>query len=409
MFRSVKKVIPKYFIQKRGVYIGFVTKTMYQSEYKIYYINTKNFNLLNSLFSKLRTENDMGNVKYILKIISDSLLYTYEGESLIELIKGNLIGIFFTDEFPNFLSDDDKKNILENIKINGLLSEEDQKNISEKIGRNGLLIDDYIKIILEKLKINLLLSDDDKNFILEKLNKRELLSEDDKKKILEIISKNLNTYRLLSDDDKDKILKKIKNNGLISEHDKEPKLGNGYINYERIILNYISEIIEITGNLNNQIEQNKKKEDIKDRDDKIKEENEIAYNKMISYRTDGHKGQNKAQALELHKRNMEIKRGEQILREHKKEDVGYRHKGGNRYNKYTLNELKQIALDYKIKITKMVVISNEELHKKLKDKDIIINKNIKLEDFKRILKENNIKITKRVNLTKQELIKKLDF
>jgi len=55
----------------------------------------------------------------------------------------------------------------------------------------------------------------------------------------------------------------------------------------------------------------------------------------------------------------------------------------------------------------MVVISNDELHKKLKDKNIIINKKIKLEDFKRILIENNIKITKRVNLTKQELIKKL--
>ena len=82
-------------------------------------------------------------------------------------------------------------------------------------------------------------------------------------------------------------------------------------------------------------------------------------------------------------------------------------KGGNKYDKYTLNDLKQIAIKNKIKITKMVVISNDELHKKLKDKDIIINKNIKLEDFKRILMENNIKITKRVNLTKQELIKKL--
>ena len=78
-------------------------------------------------------------------------------------------------------------------------------------------------------------------------------------------------------------------------------------------------------------------------------------------------------------------------------------KGGNKYNKYTLNELKEIAKKNKIKITKMVVISNDELHKKLKDKNIIINKNIKLEDFKRILMENNIKITK------QELIKKLDF
>ena len=83
--------------------------------------------------------------------------------------------------------------------------------------------------------------------------------------------------------------------------------------------------------------------------------------------------------------------------------------GGNKYDKYTLNDLKQIAIDNKIKITKMVVISNDELHKKLKDKDIIINKNIKLEDFKRILKENNIKITKKVNLTKQELIKKLEI
>jgi hypothetical protein len=81
--------------------------------------------------------------------------------------------------------------------------------------------------------------------------------------------------------------------------------------------------------------------------------------------------------------------------------------GGNKYNKYTLKELKQIALDNKIKITKMDIISNEELHKKLKDKDITINKKIKLEDFKRILKENNIQITKKVNLTKQELIKKL--
>ena len=82
-------------------------------------------------------------------------------------------------------------------------------------------------------------------------------------------------------------------------------------------------------------------------------------------------------------------------------------KGGNKYNKYTLKDLKQIALDNKIKITKMVVISNDELHKKLKDKNITINKKIKLEDFKRVLMENNIKITKRVNLTKQELIKKL--
>jgi hypothetical protein len=82
-------------------------------------------------------------------------------------------------------------------------------------------------------------------------------------------------------------------------------------------------------------------------------------------------------------------------------------KGGNKYNKYTLNELKEIAKKNKIKITKMVVISNDELHKKLKDKNIIINKKIKLEDFKRVLIENNIKITKRVNLTKQELIKKL--
>ena len=81
--------------------------------------------------------------------------------------------------------------------------------------------------------------------------------------------------------------------------------------------------------------------------------------------------------------------------------------GGNKYNKYTLKELKQIAKKNKIKITKMVVISNDELHKKLKDKNIIINKKIKLEDFKRILMENNIKITKRVNLNKQELIKKL--
>ena len=76
-------------------------------------------------------------------------------------------------------------------------------------------------------------------------------------------------------------------------------------------------------------------------------------------------------------------------------------------NKYTLKELKQIAKKNKIKITKMVVISNDELHKKLKDKNININKKIKLEDFKRILMENNIKITKRVNLNKQELIKKL--
>ena len=45
--------------------------------------------------------------------------------------------------------------------------------------------------------------------------------------------------------------------------------------------------------------------------------------------------------------------------------------------------MKQIALDNKIKITKMVIISNEELYKKLKDKDITINKKIKLEDFKR--------------------------
>ena len=81
--------------------------------------------------------------------------------------------------------------------------------------------------------------------------------------------------------------------------------------------------------------------------------------------------------------------------------MGYN--GGNKYDKYTLKELKQIAIDNKIKITKMVVISNDELHKKLKDKNIIINKKIKLEDFKRILMENNIKITK------QELIKKLDF
>jgi hypothetical protein len=87
--------------------------------------------------------------------------------------------------------------------------------------------------------------------------------------------------------------------------------------------------------------------------------------------------------------------------------LGYN--GGNKYNKYTLKDLKQIAIKNKIKITKMVVISNDELHKKLKDKDIIINKNIKLEDFKRILMENNIKITKRVNLTKQELIKKLEI
>lgn len=87
--------------------------------------------------------------------------------------------------------------------------------------------------------------------------------------------------------------------------------------------------------------------------------------------------------------------------------LGYN--GGNKYNKYTLNDLKQIAIDNKIKITKMVVISNDELHKKLKDKNIIINKKIKLEDFKRILMENNIKITKRVNLTKQELIKKLEI
>jgi hypothetical protein len=79
-------------------------------------------------------------------------------------------------------------------------------------------------------------------------------------------------------------------------------------------------------------------------------------------------------------------------------------KGGN---KYTLKELKQLAIKNKIKITKMVVISNDELHKKLKDKNITINKKIKLEDFKRILMENNIKITKRVNLTKQELIKKI--
>ena len=83
--------------------------------------------------------------------------------------------------------------------------------------------------------------------------------------------------------------------------------------------------------------------------------------------------------------------------------------GGNKYDKYTLKELKQIAKKNKIKITKMVVISNDELHKKLKDKNITINKNIKLEDFKRILMENNIKITKRVNLTKQELIKKLEI
>ena len=88
----------------------------------------------------------------------------------------------------------------------------------------------------------------------------------------------------------------------------------------------------------------------------------------------------------------------------------YEHRfGGNKYDKYTLKELKQIAIKNKIKITKMVVISNDELHKKLKDKNIIINKKIKLEDFKRILIENNIKITKRVNLTKQELIKKLEI
>jgi hypothetical protein len=81
--------------------------------------------------------------------------------------------------------------------------------------------------------------------------------------------------------------------------------------------------------------------------------------------------------------------------------------GGNKYNKYTLKELKQLALDNKIKITKIVIISINELHKKLKDKDITINKKIKLEDFKRILIENNIKITKKVYLNKQELIKKL--
>jgi myo-inositol catabolism protein IolC len=65
-------------------------------------------------------------------------------------------------------------------------------------------------------------------------------------------------------------------------------------------------------------------------------------------------------------------------------------KGGN---KYTLKELKQLAIKHKIKITKIVIIT--------------INKKIKLEDFKRILIENNIKITKKVYLNKQELIKKL--
>ena len=74
---------------------------------------------------------------------------------------------------------------------------------------------------------------------------------------------------------------------------------------------------------------------------------------------------------------------------------------------YTLMELKQLALKHNIKTTKIVNISINELQEKLRDKNIIINKKIKLEDFKRILKENNIKITKKVNLTKQELIKKL--
>jgi myo-inositol catabolism protein IolC len=49
--------------------------------------------------------------------------------------------------------------------------------------------------------------------------------------------------------------------------------------------------------------------------------------------------------------------------------------------KYTLKELKQLALKHKIKITKIVIIT--------------INKKIKLEDFKKILIENNIKITKK--------------
>lgn len=79
-------------------------------------------------------------------------------------------------------------------------------------------------------------------------------------------------------------------------------------------------------------------------------------------------------------------------------------KGGN---KYTLKELQQIALDNNIKITKIVIISINELHKKLKEKYIIMNKNIKLKDFIRILKENKIKINKKVNLNKQELIKKI--
>ncbi len=48
--------------------------------------------------------------------------------------------------------------------------------------------------------------------------------------------------------------------------------------------------------------------------------------------------------------------------------------------------MKQLALKHKIKITKMVIISINELHKKFKDKDSTINKKIKLEDFKRILK-----------------------
>ena len=61
---------------------------------------------------------------------------------------------------------------------------------------------------------------------------------------------------------------------------------------------------------------------------------------------------------------------------------------------YTLMELKQLALKHNIKTTKIVNISINELLEKLRDKNIIINKKIKLEDFKRILKENNIKITK---------------
>jgi hypothetical protein len=112
-------------------------------------------------------------------------------------------------------------------------------------------------------------------------------------------------------------------------------------------------------------------------------------------------------AIELRNKRLHIDNAKRWSKINEEQNEFVQRKGGNKYDKYTLNELKQIALDNKIKITKMVVIGNDELHKKLKDKNIIINKKIKLEDFKRILKENNIKITKKVNLTKQELIKKL--